>query len=459
MTNTISTRLMVAALAGAGLVWATTITTAQESRTETISERAENYFAAHAANGDFSGQVVIARHGEIVYEQAFGIADIDVGAAVTMDTRFVIASITKTMTAAAILRLDRDGKLDLNDRLVKFLPDYPRADAITPRLMLLFASGIGNPDFADLGAGPRLNSEELVQHLAGEPLTFLPGTYSQYSNGNYNVLARVIEITTKSPYGTALQTMIFTPLKMHDTEDASVATKIDRLAAGHTPGPGEHQMVPVAAPRLDLSIGSGALVSTARDLARWGHAVATKRFFDLSALEYPYGWGRTSDHGAGGFEQTGATSGYMSVLRVHPEEGWVIAVLANTEFGQWNQWGSQMTRLLYKNEIEIPERRPGSVQLTELELANAVGRYRKGDHFMDIRAADGHLWLHIDGYPDGKYMARLGDSNSFDIRADFLDVEFDILEAGPASTMTTTFPGGSDIYERTENKSDATPSQ
>jgi CubicO group peptidase (beta-lactamase class C family) len=455
LTNAASTGLVAAALVGAGLFWAGTVTAAQSSRTEAIAERAETYFAAHAANGDFSGQVVIARHGEIVYEGAFGLADVESGVAVTMDTRFVIASITKTMTAAAILGLERDGKLDLNDPLAKFVPDYPQADAITPRLMLLFASGIGNPDFDALSVGPRLTSEELVRHLAGRALTFLPGTNSQYSNGNYNVLARLIEITTKSSYGDALKTAIFTPLKMNDTEDGSVATVIDRLAAGHTPGPGKDQMVSSAAPRLDLSIGSGALVSTARDVARWGHAVVTKRFFDLSALEYPYGWGRTSDHGTTGFEQTGATNGYMSVLRVHPEEGWVIAVLANTEYGQWNQWGSQMTRLIFKNVIEMPDRRPGAMQLTERQLANAVGRYRKGERFMDIRAADGHLWLHMDGYPTGKFMARLGDSNRFDIRADFLDVEFDILEAGPASTMTTIFPNGSDIYERVGNTSEA----
>jgi len=439
---------MAAALVGAGIVWAGAITAAQADHADEIAERAEAYFAAHTANGDFSGQVVIARHGEIVYEQAFGMANVESGAPVTMDTRFVIASITKTVTAAAILLLERDGKLDLNDRLAKFVPDYPQADAITPRLMLLFASGIGNPDFDGLSAGPRLNSEELVRHLAGKPLTFLPGTSSQYSNGNYNVLARVIEIAAERSYSDALRSTIFTPLKMNATEDGSAAVAIDHLAAGHTPGPGKHQMVPVAAPRLDLSIGSGALVSTARDIARWGHAVATKRFFDLSALEYPYGWGRTSDHGASGFEQTGAMSGYMSVLRIHPEEGWVIAVLANTEYGQWNQWGSQITRLIYTNEIEIPGQRAEPVQLTERELANVVGRYRNGDRFMDIQTSDGHLWLHIDGYPTGKYMARLGDSNTFDIRADFLDVEFDLLQAGPASTMTTTFPGGSDIYKR-----------
>ena len=126
---------MAAALVGAGLLWGGTIVAAQTSPTEAIAERAEAYFASHAANGDFSGQVVIARHGEIVYEGAFGIADVESGVAVTMDTRFVIASITKTMTAATVLKLERDGKLTLNDPLTKFVPDFPRADAITPRLM------------------------------------------------------------------------------------------------------------------------------------------------------------------------------------------------------------------------------------------------------------------------------------------------------------------------------------
>jgi CubicO group peptidase (beta-lactamase class C family) len=459
MTDSASTRLMIIALLGVGLAWAGAVSPALAGRTEEIASGAENYFSAHAANGDFSGQVVIAQHGEIVYEGAFGMANFESDVAVTMDTRFVIASITKTLTAAAILRLAHDGKLDLNDHLTRFVPDYPQADAITPRLLLLFASGIGNPDFDGLRAGPRLTSEGLVRHLAGQPLTFLPGTYSQYSNGNYNVLARVIEATTKSSYGDALSEMLFTPLKMNRTEDGSVAASIDLLASGHTPGPGKYQMIPVAAPRLDLSIGSGALVSTARDLALWGHAVATKRFFDLAALEYPYGWGRTDDHDTNGFEQTGASDGYMSVLRVHPEEGWVISVLANTEYGQWNQWGGQMTRLIYKNEIDIPDPRPAPEELTERELAGAAGLYQKDDRMMEIRATGGHLWLHIDGSPAGKYMSRLGDSKKFDIRADYLEAEIDIPEEGPASTMTLTYPGGSDTYQRTSNAPDTDSNQ
>ena len=438
-----------------GLLLAVAMTLAQSTSHETIARQANAYFAAHAANSDFSGQVVIAQRGAIVYEGAFGLEDVDSEAKVTMDSRFVIASLTKTMTAAAVLRLEQDGQLDANSRLADYLPDFPRANAITPRLMLLFASGIDNPDFGALEAGPRLTPEELVTHLASKPLTFLPGTYSQYSNGNYNVLARVIEIATKSTFDDTLRRLLFEPLGMDNTVDGSKVIEAAGLATGHTPGPGEVGMISVAEPRLDLSIGSGSIVSTARDVARWGHSVATQRFFDLSTLEYPYGWGRISDFGATGFEQTGATGGYMSVLRVHPVEGWVIAVLANTEYGKWNQWGRQMTRLIYENEIEIPDRRPEPEELTPDELVNTVGRYSNEDRFLDIRAVEGDLWLHIDGYPTGKYMARLGDTNIFDIRADFLDVEFDAVGEGPATTLVTTYPGGSDRYERVYDSPEA----
>lgn len=419
---------------------------------ERIANRANAYFTAHTANGDFSGQVVISHHGKLIYEGNFGSKDDHGSEPITSETKFPVASLSKTITAGTLLILEKEGTLTVNDQLSKFLPHFPHSEKMPLRLLLLFASGIDNPDYDKLEQGPQLTSQQLVDHIAERELLFLPGTYSQYGNGNYIVLARAIEVATGRPFADVVNEKISQPLQMVHTREISAESSFPKCAAGHTPGPGKFNRVSVKPPRHDCFLGSAGILSTARDMCRWGEAIAERRFFDLDELEYPYGWGRARDHGATGFEQTGAVRGYMSLLRVYPEEGWVIAVLANTEYGQWNKWGSEMARLIFKGSVEIPKVRPPAVSMTSNELNNVAGTYKNGNTILEIRKNEEDLWVYLGEGDQGKYMTRIGDTNGFAVRADWFSLEFDNVSDGEATKVIQTSPEGDKVFDRVKDR-------
>ncbi|MCH8979587.1 MAG: beta-lactamase family protein, partial [Armatimonadetes bacterium] len=103
--------------------------------------------ASYANNGDFMGTAVVMVAGEIIFEGEAGHADIEHGVKNSQDSRFGVASITKTLTAAAILKLQDEGKLEITDKLSKFLPGLPNGDDISVRLLLMHAGGVDNPDY------------------------------------------------------------------------------------------------------------------------------------------------------------------------------------------------------------------------------------------------------------------------------------------------------------------------
>ena len=105
------------------------------------------YVRAHEQNGDFSGTIRISRHGKVVFEKSYGQASQTFRVPNSKTTRVLTASVTKTMTAAGIVLLQQEGKLDLNDKLAKFFPDFPHADEITITHLLGHASGLDNPDY------------------------------------------------------------------------------------------------------------------------------------------------------------------------------------------------------------------------------------------------------------------------------------------------------------------------
>jgi len=172
----------------------------------------------------FWGMVLVSRGDTILHAAGYGMADIERNVPNTPEKKFRIASITKQITAAAILRLAEMEELALDDLLEKFIPGFPNGDRITVRQMLGHSSGIPTmintvellEEIRRYEAGKTLQ-EAQIEYLSTLPLRFEPGTGFLYSNSAYYLLSVIIEIVSGIPYDEYLKREIFEPLGMYNT--------------------------------------------------------------------------------------------------------------------------------------------------------------------------------------------------------------------------------------------------
>src|SRR5215471_3370554 len=268
---------------------------------DAIAARIRAYLAPFAATGNLSGTILVARGGQVLFEQSYGMANYEWQIPNSAKTRFHIASVSKPFTAAAILQLQEQGRLQVSDPISRYLPDFPQGDRITLANLLTHTSGI--PDINDLEdydtfARSPHTLDQLIAKFAGLPLEFQPGSKASYSNSNYNLLAKVIEKVSGQSYAEYLAAHIFAPCGMHDTgHDGDAARVISSSASGYEPFEvsGYNK-----APYLDWSnkTGSGSLYSTAGDLLRFDRALnagkvlsdSTRKKYYVAGDENRYGW-------------------------------------------------------------------------------------------------------------------------------------------------------------------------
>ena len=162
--------------------------------------------------------VLVARNGRILFEKAYGFADIEHHVAATTETKFRIGSVTKQFIASAILRLQDGGKLRITDTLAKFFPDFPRGAEVTLRHMLTHTSGIGDfpPMYAQFMTGPT-SPAFVISCIKKFPYDFDPGERWLYSNSGFFLLGDIVEKLSEQPYEDCLREMFFAPLGMAST--------------------------------------------------------------------------------------------------------------------------------------------------------------------------------------------------------------------------------------------------
>lgn len=158
------------------------------------AQKLDDYFSNLAKEGEINGSVLVAENGKIVYEKSFGYRDLEAKKLNTKDTEFQLASIAKTFTAVAVLQLKEKGKLNLDDKFIKYFPDFPYPD-ITLRHMLSHTSGL--PDLELFDKLIKENPDRVYENKdiipvmikAQVPLKFQPGEKWYYCNFNFDLLA------------------------------------------------------------------------------------------------------------------------------------------------------------------------------------------------------------------------------------------------------------------------------
>ena len=231
-----------------------------------------------------SVSVAVVKDGKLAYAKAFGTADLAAGRAASVQTRYAVGSISKQFTAAALLMLEEQGKLSLDDHVSKYFPDLTRAGEVTIRELLSHTSGYEDyaPQDYIIPEWTRPTTPEAVlERWARKPLDFDPGTKWQYSNTNFVLAARIFEKVSGRPLVEFLREKIFAPLDMQSASDwppgqPADATAYTRYAVG-PPRPTQREAA-------GWYYGAGELAMTPTDLAKWDIAFLGRKI--LSARSW-----------------------------------------------------------------------------------------------------------------------------------------------------------------------------
>ena len=246
-------------------------------------------FLSATYSADEPGATVIAvRDGKVVYRGAHGMADLELGVPLEPDMVLRLGSITKQFTAAAILLLEEQGKLSVDDPITEFLPDYPvHGHEITVAHLLSHTSGIrsytGIPGWMQTKIKDDLTLEELIEGFRSEPMDFSPGERFLYNNSGYVLLGAIIEKASGKGYEEFIDEEIFKPLGMKASFYGNHDRIISRRAKGYDGGPGKYRNARYLS--MSQPHAAGSLLSTVDVIATSDAAIYTQDLLSAGSLE------------------------------------------------------------------------------------------------------------------------------------------------------------------------------
>lgn len=342
-------------------------------------EQIENLLNKYHEYGQFNGSALVADDGQVIFSDGFGMANMEYDIPNRPDTKHRLGSITKQFTAALVLQLVEEGKLELDKPISAYLPKYdgPASEVVTIHHLLTHSSGIPSytsfPGFFQEKSRDPASPAEFVKTFADSTLQFDPGERFSYNNSGYFLLGHIIEEVTGKSYEQVLQEKIFDPLEMKDTGYDHYATILKNRAAGYEKRGDNY----VNAPYLDMSIpyAAGSLYSTAEDLYTWDRALYEKKILSEESKnlmfspqipdgeeQYGYGWsianipvGKSGDslpivaHGGG-------INGFNTLIVRLPEEDDLIVLLNNTGGTNLRDIAVGINNILHGEEAEMPKR-------------------------------------------------------------------------------------------------------
>ncbi len=304
----------------------------------------------------FNGNVLVARHGKIIYERAIGWADYLHRDSLKIGSQFELASLTKTMTSTAVLQLIERGKLKLDDNVKKFFPDFPY-DGVTIRLLLTHRSGMMNYVYFtdDLYRAQHLderkgitNAEEMALIAKYKPTRFnKPDARFLYNNSNFMVLGSIIEKVTGQSYADYMKQNVFKPAGMEHTAvySKAVYAKIPVDVVGHDRGQWRYS---VAQNFLDGPVGDKGIYSTIGDLYLFDRALRGGLLLKQSSMDsayvprnpiihghfsYGYGWRIFEAPGQQVIYHTGWWHGFRHIYLRDIKDDITIVMLSNLSNG------------------------------------------------------------------------------------------------------------------------------
>jgi len=326
----------------------------EESAYDAARVNAERHAKEWLMRGTPGLALAVAVGGRIVYSEGFGFADLEERVPVWPTTKFRIGSISKPLTATALMQLVEAGKIDLDAPVQKYVPSFPDKGAVmTVREVAGHLAGIRHYHGDEMMMQKHYNNVlEGLKIFEDDPLVSPPGTKFNYSSYGFNLLSAVIESASGEPFLTYMQDHVFTPMGLvhttadHNTQIVEQRSRFYELAkSGHAEN----------APYVDNSYkwAGGGFLSTAEDLVRFGSVMLKPGFLKEESLRqlftsqkttggeltgYGMGWGiGKTPSGKQIYEHSGGSVGGTSQLVVYPDTHVVVALVTNLSGGTWKR--------------------------------------------------------------------------------------------------------------------------
>ncbi len=365
-----------------------------------IETKVDEYINAQLKLGAFSGSVLIAQGGKVLLSKGYGMANLELGVPNTPQTKFRLGSVTKQFTAMAIMQLQEKGLLNVNDPIIKYIPDYPNGEKITIHHLLTHTSGIPNltdfPDFLETMMIPS-PVEKTIERFKNKPLEFEPGEKFSYSNSGYVLLGYLIEKISGKSYEDFLNENIFQKLKMFNSGYDHTNTILQNRASGYTLG--TDGLVNAAYIDMSLPLGGGCLYSTVEDMYLWDRALYTEKLVSKTTMEkiftpfkeeYAYGWNVSELYKHKRISHSGGIDGFASNISRYPDDDLCIIALSNFEHAAIGKISQDLAAIVFGEKYELPqERKVAEIDYRicdaylgqyQLDTNLAIAITREGDH-------------------------------------------------------------------------------
>jgi CubicO group peptidase (beta-lactamase class C family) len=358
-----------------------------------VAQRLDEH-ARRLAPFGYSGSLLVAKDGEVLVAGGYGLADRENGVPVTPETVFDIGSITKQFTAAAILKLEMEGKLSVNDPVSRWFPDVPAdKQGMTLHHLLTHSSGLRDIFGGDYDVAER---DSLAGVILGSELQWAPGTRYDYSNAGYSLLGMVVEKASGMGYEQYLREKLWGPAGMTRTGYVGPQWRPGELAVGYgrggrRDGTSTEQRWAPDGPWWNLRANGGVL-SNVRDLFRWHQALQGDAILSAEAKRkmwtphvpedeegsshYGYGWAISpTTRGTKLIAHNGGNGIFFADFRRYVDEGVVVLVMSNTADASYSRALSGFTRLVFGGGGGEPAPPPVAVEGDPARAAAAAGTY------------------------------------------------------------------------------------
>ena len=371
------------------------------------NERFDSLFTALHQKKAFNGNVLIAERGNILFEKSYGLANEDSKQKLNTQTVFELASVSKQFTAMGIVLLAKQGKLNYDDKISKFIPELGFYGDITIRQLLHHTAGL--PDYMELfeqhwDKTKFAVNQDIVNLMAMHKpaVLFQPNEKYEYSNTGYALLGLIIEKASKKSFANYLKDNIFTPLKMKNTlvyRSRYAPQKIDNYALGYVSDSLGRKVLTDSFGKsfytyyLDGIVGDGMVNSTLGDLLLWDRALYTDKLVnstdksllftsvkttDGNETNYGFGWAIKQDEKYGKIvNHSGSWAGYITFIERHLDHDKTIILLQNNETVLTVIPVSDVRKILYNEKIET------------LSLKAVTLKSEDLDQYLGVYASDG----------------------------------------------------------------------
>ncbi|MDG4949705.1 beta-lactamase family protein [Weeksellaceae bacterium KMM 9724] len=388
-------------------------------------EKLDQYFKLLEENDKFMGSLALAKDGKLIYSKNIGFADIEKGIKINDNSRFSIASISKTFTASLVLKAVEQNKIKLDQKLADFYPEITNAEKISIEQMLRHQSGIHNitddPVYG-LYFTQATSQSEMLKVIKTAGSDFEPGSKTAYSNSNYILLSFILEKIYKKEFAEILKEQITKPLKLTKTyfnlktgENSNEVNSYMKLM--------DWQISPKTSP--SVSLGAGGIVSTPEDLIKFAYALFGGKLLQEKNLKlmmeikdgYGLGLFPVPFYDKVGYGHTGGIDGFRSML-FHFEDGnYTYALTSNGSDFDINEINIAVLSAVYNKEFELPDFSTYAVDSSILE--SYVGNYSSEMLPLKIKVFT----------KDGNLMAQATGQSAFPLKA-FEKDKFRFIQAG-----------------------------